>query len=270
MNQTKIEWCDYTWNPVTGCLHNCEYCYARGIARRFGGRSISTGNYLDGNQKFEKCCKETKSCRELDAPMAIERQNGKFQFAPFPYVFDPTFYRYRLEQPAKMKKPQNIFVCDMADLFGEWVPDEWISEVFKACEAAPQHRYLFLTKNPERLVKLRGKHKLPNLNNFWYGTTINNPDNAYFYDRLSSGRNVFLSAEPLLKPFDFTELVLTNWMIIGAETGDRKGKIIPKREWVENIVKSCRERDIPVFMKGSLIDIWGESLIQEFPWEVAK
>ena len=33
--KTKIDWCDATWNPVTGCLHGCEYCYARRIAERF-------------------------------------------------------------------------------------------------------------------------------------------------------------------------------------------------------------------------------------------
>jgi len=37
MNKTKIEWTDYTWNPVTGCLNNCPYCYARKIATRFKG-----------------------------------------------------------------------------------------------------------------------------------------------------------------------------------------------------------------------------------------
>lgn len=37
MDKTKIDWCDSTWNPVTGCLHGCEYCYARGIAKRFSG-----------------------------------------------------------------------------------------------------------------------------------------------------------------------------------------------------------------------------------------
>lgn len=37
MNRTKIEWTDYTWNPVTGCLNNCPYCYARKIATRFKG-----------------------------------------------------------------------------------------------------------------------------------------------------------------------------------------------------------------------------------------
>lgn len=26
MNKTRIEWTDYTWNPITGCLHNCWYC----------------------------------------------------------------------------------------------------------------------------------------------------------------------------------------------------------------------------------------------------
>lgn len=34
--KTKVDWCDSTWNPVTGCLHGCEYCYARKIAKRFG------------------------------------------------------------------------------------------------------------------------------------------------------------------------------------------------------------------------------------------
>ena len=34
--KTKIDWADATWNPVTGCLHGCEYCYARRIAERFG------------------------------------------------------------------------------------------------------------------------------------------------------------------------------------------------------------------------------------------
>ena len=35
MNKTKIEWCDYTWNPVVGCKTGCKYCYAERMNRRF-------------------------------------------------------------------------------------------------------------------------------------------------------------------------------------------------------------------------------------------
>lgn len=37
MKKTKIDWVESTWNPVTGCNHDCAYCYARNIARRFSG-----------------------------------------------------------------------------------------------------------------------------------------------------------------------------------------------------------------------------------------
>ena len=47
--KTKIDWCDSTWNPVTGCLHECEYCYALRIAEQFGGASETHNN---------ECCYE--------------------------------------------------------------------------------------------------------------------------------------------------------------------------------------------------------------------
>ena len=84
-------------------------------------------------------------------------------------------------------------------------------------------------------------------------------------DTMSSIR--FLSVEPILA--DFGELseksYIPEWIIVGAETGSRKDKVIPRREWIENIVEQCRKYNIPVFMKPSLTDIWGEELIQEFP-----
>lgn len=60
------------------------------------------------------------------------------------------------------------------------------------------------------------------------------------------------------------------WVIVGAETGKRKDKVIPKREWIEKLLELCRKADIPVFMKSSLADIWGEPLIQEFPEGLKK
>jgi DNA repair photolyase len=37
MNPCKktIGWADFTWNPVTGCMRDCKYCYARRIHNRF-------------------------------------------------------------------------------------------------------------------------------------------------------------------------------------------------------------------------------------------
>ena len=58
------------------------------------------------------------------------------------------------------------------------------------------------------------------------------------------------------------------WVIIGAETGNRKDKVIPKREWVDNIVEAASITNMKVFMKGSLRDLMGDDFLQEFPWEV--
>jgi protein gp37 len=55
------------------------------------------------------------------------------------------------------------------------------------------------------------------------------------------------------------------WVIVGAETGNRKDKVIPKREWVENIVKACCNARIPLYMKRNLADVWNDTLIQQFP-----
>jgi len=41
MNKTKIEWCDLTWNPITGCKRGCSYCYARRIHERFNKTPFS-------------------------------------------------------------------------------------------------------------------------------------------------------------------------------------------------------------------------------------
>lgn len=251
MDKTKIDWCDSTWNPVTGCLHGCEYCYARSIANRFGeGWETASGNLP-----------------ELDKLMYGHRmgKDGKpeTKAAPYPYNFTPTFHKYRLNDYIN-KKGRNIFVCSMADLFGEWVPDEWIEEVFKACDKAPQHNYIFLTKNPSRYDYLHQKGILRKCENMWYGYSLTTDKNYYWE---CSQYNIFASIEPILEPVPVPPC---DWVIIGAETGRRKDKVIPKHEWIEEIEKKCRERCIPVFMKSSLTDIWGEPLIQEFPEELRR
>lgn len=247
MDKTKIDWCDSSWNPVTGCLHDCEYCYARSIAHRFTG----------GGEEWESA---EKIC--LFEPLIDYKTEKRLAY---PYGFKPTLHMYRLNEYEK-KKSRNIFVCSMADLFGSWVPDDWCETVFKSCDTAPQHNYLFLTKNPARYAELVARGLLPKKDNMWYGFSCTRPGYTGWFNK---GFHTFVSIEPLLEPLKNVPLMV-DWVIVGAETGRRKDKVVPKREWIEDIVKQCAVFHIPLFMKSSLSEIWGEPLIREFPEQLRR
>lgn len=261
--KTKIDWCDSSWNPVTGCLHGCEYCYARSIANRFkGGDTVDIEDAGPAEQAT------------VYEPIIRTDKKGIQRIAPYPYGFTPTLHRYRLDEPERWKKPRTIFVCSMADLFGEWVPDAWIQMVLEACRAAPQHRYLFLTKNPDRYDMLvdAGILTLKDTN-FWLGSTAVDVARGRLY--WNGMLNNFISCEPMHAPWppagapnEAFSGVWPEWVIFGAETGNRKGKIVPKRAWIDNAVAMCRSIGAKVFMKESLRDIMGDGFIQEFPWSV--
>lgn len=201
-------------------------------------------------------------CEVFDTPGGYR---GKVK--PYPYSFDPTFHRYKLDEPQRWKKPRTIFVCSMADLFGDWVPDEWIEQVFEACEAAPQHRYLFLTKNPKRYIDLYAKGILRVRDHFWYGTTVTKANEPFFYSHVPDDNpHTFCSVEPIREPLGAMR-ERPEWVIVGAETGNRKGKIVPQKEWIDEIAAECRRWRVPIFMKESLREIMGDDFRQEFPWK---
>lgn len=98
----------------------------------------------------------------------------------------------------------------------------------------------------------------------WYGSTITAMEN-YFSSEKSF--NTFLSIEPLLAPISPLTITDVKWIIIGAETGNNKNKVIPQKSWIDNIAEGLPGYNIPVFMKDSLIPIIGEeNMRQEFPW----
>lgn len=281
MDKTKIDWADASWNPVTGCMHGCEYCYARRIAERFGGcwrldlppDTSWRGNVGERKLMGDYARHNDGKCHVLDEPEiecdVFDPPSGyRGKVKPYPYYFSPTFHRYRLGEPQSWKKPRNIFVCSMADLFGDWVPDEWIEQVFEACEAAPQHKYLFLTKNGKRYLELARKGIMPDADNFWYGCSVTRPDAPFFF---SNKCKTFASIEPILEPFDWVpglkHIGLPDWIIVGAETGNRKNKVRPEKDWLGGIVNGCAEHNIPLFMKESLRELMGADFRQEFPWE---
>ncbi|MEM2909625.1 MAG: DUF5131 family protein [Nitrososphaerota archaeon] len=135
-----------TWNPITGCNHQCIYCWARRLARR------------------------------LEA-MGVE-----------PYAsnaFKPTFLPQRLNQ--RFKRNAMIFVCNMGDLFGEWVPEEWIRSVLDIVRRQSQAYFMFLTKNPSRYLRLENEF----------------PGNVVLAATIESNRDYGLSRAP--KPYERLE-----------------------------------------------------------------
>lgn len=261
MNRSKIEWCDHTWNPITGCRHDCEYCYARRMTARFAG-DVRLNKMAKKDYSLVPAADSGEKLYVLDAPMMNETGN---QLA-YPFGFEPTLHRYRMDYPGKLKMGNNIFVGAMSDIFGKWVPDEWIDEIFAACEKYSIHNYLFLTKYPERYLE----HGIPvGFGNMWFGTSITKEEDIERISYLPELENLFVSIEPLhedIFPEHHRLINRLDWIIIGAETGRRKDKVIPKIEWIKKIVAKADSEGIPVFMKDSLIPVVGEvNMRRDFP-----
>ena len=269
MNRSKIEWCDHTWNPITGCRHECSYCYARTMTARFAG-DVRLNKMAKADYKLQEAADGNGYIYVLDKPMLNE--TGKALV--YPFGFEPTYHRYRMNTLDNLKMGNNIFVGAMADVFGKWVPDECIMEILNECVKRPRHNYLFLTKNPLRYVELFCEDMLPELENMWYGLTVTNSEQGHIAEAImqdmSEKSHAFLSIEPILEDvsgsLDVTIADFTDWVIIGAETGRRKGKVSPPKEWIDKIVGLCDEFNVPVFMKDSLIPIMGEeNMRRDYP-----
>ena len=198
MNRTKIDWPNlkFTHNPCVGCKHNCHYCYARKL------HDMRHKAYLEG--------------KKLPHQYAL----------PFS---EYQFFEERLIEPLKVKKPATIFIGSMCDQFGDWVPKHHIEETILYCKKAPQHTFMFLTKNAKRLYDF----EFPN--NCMVGATITSSKdimNITAINMLQTDAKKFVSLEPLLDDFSGHELKV-DLVIAGAMTG--KGSIKPKKEWTRSI-----------------------------------
>ena len=127
-----------------------------------------------------------------------------------------------------------------------------------------------MTKNPQRYCELANAGKLPALDNFWYGSTVTKKEDRHFGGSIRY--NTFISIEPMLEPLDvgIGSFGGARWIIVGAETGNRAGKVKPEREWIENIVETARITGAAVLLKDSdtMREVWGDNLLQEFPPEL--
>jgi protein gp37 len=221
---TKIEWCDETWNPITGCTPisaGCKNCYAARMAKRLAGRF--------GYPKDEP-------------------------FRP------GTFHRDKFSQPAKWKKPRRIFVCSMGDLFHEAVAWSAKESAFAVMAAAPWHTYMVLTKRPEEMLKFidHPQFEAGPFPHVWLGVSVENQ--AAANERIPILLEIpaakrFVSCEPLLGPVDLEEYLYPpvvdveppDWVIVGSETGPGARQMHNK--WAARIRDQCRATETPFFFK---------------------
>jgi protein gp37/ParB-like chromosome segregation protein Spo0J len=236
----NVEWALWTWNPITGCLHNCNYCYARDIANRFY-------SHLPDNERFS-----------------------------------PVFYPDRLTAPANTRLPnldtetdsvrrmglKNIFTCSMADLFGKWVPAEWIHAVIKTARDNPQWNFLFLTKFPIRMAEF----EFPS--NTWIGTTV---DSQYAVERAEKAfRKIraggydgvaWLSCEPMMERLTFSSLDMFDWLVVGgASKSTQTAEFVPPVEWTFHLWQQAQAANVPIYMKTNLFG--NDSRHREYPAQI--
>jgi protein gp37 len=178
----------------------------------------------------------------------------------YPEKFEPTFRPERLKAPHYTKVPpeadeqigyRNVFVCSMADLFGKWVPQDWIDAVLAEVRAAPQWTFLFLTKFPQRLEHIDWPA------NTWVGTTV---DEQY---RVEIAEKAFrkvqapvkwLSCEPLRERLTFTSLEMFDWVVMGGQSKSSGAPAFqPPWEWVEHLWQQARAAHCLVYWKPNML-----------------
>ena len=207
---TKIEWTETTWNPVTGCSKSsrgCLNCYAERYANRL--REMGVKKYADG--------------------FAVKTHAGE------------------VARPLSWRGKRLVFVNSMGDLFHEEVPLEFIQSVFDTIARATSHIFQILTKRAARLREL--SPQLRWTDNIWMGVTVEDNDYIGRIDdlRATGARTKFLSLEPLLSALPDLRLKGIDWVIVGGESGPGARPMEP--EWVRQIRDNCAASGVPFFFK---------------------
>lgn len=207
---SKIEWTEATWNPVTGCTKlssGCKNCYAELMTKRL--KAMGQSKYANG--------------------------------------FQVTIHENELQRPLSWKKPHMVFVNSMSDLFHAEVPDEFIVNVVETMMDASIHTFQILTKRSERLIAMDRVIDWPD--NVWAGVTVEESRYIERIEHLRGikAKIKFLSFEPLLGPFPDLDLAGIDWVIVGGESGPKARPI--EEDWVLSIRDCCIAANVPFFFK---------------------
>jgi len=228
------------------------------VLNRFGAKRMTNKDaFVIGEKPQYEYVKDWRSVDDGERHHALKGE-------VYPYGYSPTIYVHRLNDPMKVKKPCGIFVCDAADMFGSWGYSAWIQFVLDTVRDCPQHIFFLLTKNPERYKVFE-----PFPDNCWCGTTVTTEDDVWRIDDVRDVEcgNRFVSFEPLMGEIRDPDLQNIDWTIIGAETGNRAGKVVPASGWVSHLEWWAGQNCVPVFEKDNLKSVmsYGYELKREFP-----
>ena len=248
MKDTKIAWCDHTFNPWIGCTKvspGCAHCYAETLNKRMGWTQ-----WGDTGERFRT------SPHNWNEPRRWNRE------------------------AAKTGQRARVFCASLADWLDYKAPTAWRVELLALIEATPHLDWLLLTKRPEswnaRMHEAVGAgsklaHAWLNCaapDNVWIGTTVEDQQraDARIQALLSIPARVrFLSCEPLLGPVNLfkatphgwyrhQKAVLhrdIHWVICGGESGHGARPMHP--EWARSLRDTCKDAGVPFFFKQ-----WGE------------
>ena len=135
MNRTKIEWTDLSVNPIRA-------------QRRIPDPE---GVHMDDIGVGHYCEKISPGCKNCYA----SQMQPRFKMATFDKADLSQLEVYLdedvLQKVLRRRKPARIFWCDMTDMFGSWVPDEWLDQIFAVMALTPHLTHQVLTKRPERM-----------------------------------------------------------------------------------------------------------------------
>jgi protein gp37 len=212
MENTKIEWCDHTFNPWIGCTKvsaACDNCYAEAWAKRHG---------------------------------RAELWNGQRRRTTQPNWHQPIKWN---ERPGR----QSVFSASLADVFDNQVPPQWRCDLFELIAATPNLVWMLLTKRPQNIKKMLPAD-WP-LDNVWLGTTTENQteyDRRWPHLARIEAAIRFISYEPALGPLHLDRPTHPDWVIVGGESGT-KYKRPMDMAWARNLRDECHDTGIAFFMK---------------------
>jgi protein gp37 len=200
MNKTSIEFCDFTWNPITGCNNQCSYCWAEKFSNRY------------------------KMQLDFHKPEFHEtRLNEKIPRIPKE--------RNYIAQAISPDLPI-IFTVDMGDIFSQGIDNLWRKFVFGHVWTHPEVTFLFLSKRPEYYIKW--KDYIPK--SAIIGTSLDYAHNLKRVEPIREmaafGFRTFVNIEPLMSMMDAVNFSGIDFVVVGAMTGRR---YCPDARWHKSI-----------------------------------